>query len=165
MADEQAKAPAAAPEKKGSGILGIVLGILIPAALAAGGGFGGARLAAAHSATPHVAEIPAQKTVKAPGPTVALDSFVTTIADANGRAHALKLTLAVELEATAKEEAIKPFLPRMRDSTLSYLRAMSFEEASDSSRVETLRTDLLERYVKLGVVAADKILITDFVAQ
>jgi flagellar basal body-associated protein FliL len=163
MADEQAKP--AAPEKKGSGIVGIVLGILIPAALAAGGGFGGARLAAAHHAPAHAPEIPAQKTVKAPGPTVALESFVTTISDANGKAHALKLTLAVELEATAKEEAIKPFLPRMRDSTLSYLRALTFEEATDSARVEAMRTDLLERYERLGVINADKILITDFVAQ
>ena len=164
MADEQAK-PAAEPEKKGGGIVGIVLGILIPAALAAGGGFGGARLAAAQHAPAHAPEVPAQEMVKAPGPTVALESFVTTIADANGKAHALKLTIAVELEATAKEEAIKPFLPRMRDTTLSYLRAMSFEEATDSARVETLRTDLLERFEKLGVISADKILITDFVAQ
>jgi flagellar basal body-associated protein FliL len=164
MADEQAK-PADKPEKKGGGVVGIVLGILIPAALAAGGGFGGARLASASHAPAHAPEVPAQKMVKAPGPTLALEPFVTTISDSAGRAHALKLTIALELEPTAKEEAIKPFLPRLRDSTLSYLRTMTFEEASDNARVEALRTELLERYVKLGVVAADKILITDFVAQ
>jgi flagellar basal body-associated protein FliL len=153
MSEEQAKKPPA--ESGGAGSK--VVGILLPAILAGAAAFGGTKLGAApHAPPPHVGE--------EPGPTVVLDPFIVTLADA-GHPHVIKLTLAVELKHTAKAEEFKAFVPRIRDTTLSYLRALPYEEASSPARFEQLRIDLLERLTKLGIHDAEHVLVTEFVAQ
>jgi flagellar basal body-associated protein FliL len=155
MADEQANKAPAAPK----GGAAAVLGIILPAILAAGGAFGGTKLAGGASA--HASE-PAHN--DAPGPTEALEPFLVTIQDPQ-RPHVIKVTLAIELKLGAKPEHIKAFIPRIRDSTLGYFRSLSFEDASSPARFEQMRTDLLDRIVKLGVHDAEHVLITEFVAQ
>ena len=157
MAEDQTKKPAV--ESKGGPPA--IVGILLPALLAAGSAFGGAKLAGGgapahggHEAT-HV---------EAPGPTEVLDPFLVTIADPQ-RPHVIKLTLAVELKASAKAEHFKSFVPRVRDATLTYLRSLTFDEASNPARFEQMRTELLDRFVKIGVHDAEHVLITEFVAQ
>lgn len=168
----EAPAPAAAkaesPKRSGSPVA-TAIGILLTAVLAGGAAFGGAKMgsrgaapAAAHESDPHDLKPPHPK---APGATIALEPFLLTVADAEGKQRAIKVTLALELKPEEKEDAFKPFVPRIRDATLGYLRALSFEEAADSARVEKMRTELLERCEKLGAYAVEKVLITDFVTQ
>lgn len=172
MADEKPKtpsAPAPASSAKKGGALGTILGIVLSAVFAAGGAFGGVKLGAMqsphHEEKPQHEEAPAIPTVRAPGVTVPLETFLITTNDANGKSRAIKLTLALELRHKETEEAIKPFIPRIRDSALSYLRGIPFEEATSSQHVEKMRTELLERFTKLGAISIEQILITDFVTQ
>ncbi|MDB4947092.1 MAG: hypothetical protein JWP97_6626 [Labilithrix sp.] len=162
-----AKAP------KSSAVSGIMK-MLIPALLAAGASYGGARAASAHApAAAPEAPVERRREPKPPGPTVALDPFLLTILDAKGKGHAMKLTIAIEFEKPEKGggeegkegEAMKPFAPRIRDAILSYVRAMSYEEASDGAHMEKVRTEMLERCHGAGAVDAVKILVTDFVLQ
>jgi flagellar FliL protein len=154
--------PAAPPPPKSSAAAGI-LKFLVPAILAAGASYGGARGAAAH---PPAAAAPAHKVeAPPPGPTVALEPFLVQITDAKGKGHAMKVSLAVEFELTQKEDALKPFAPRIRDAILSYVRGLSFEDAADGAHVEKLRKEMLERCHAAGATLAARILITDFVIQ
>lgn len=154
--------PPAAPPPKTSAI-GSVMKFIIPALLAAGASYGGARAASAHSAPAPVEAHKAE--VQPPGPTVALDPFLVTVPDAKGKGHAMKLSVAVEFEHTQKEEGLKPFAPRIRDAILSYVRGLTHEDASDGAHMEKLRADLLERCHTAGATGAVRVLITDFVIQ
>lgn len=154
--------PAAAPSKPS--FIGSVLRILIPAALAAGAAYGGSRSASAHAAAPSDHHEPRHE-VKPPGPTQSLEAFLVTVPDANKKSHAMKVTIAVEFDALAKEDAIKAFIPRMRDAMLAHLRALTYEEATDGAHLEKLRTELLERCRAVGASSAEKVLVTDFVVQ
>lgn len=155
MADEPKKSPPA-QKSSGTGILSLIATVV----LAGGAAFGGAKVGAAAHAAPQPAETAATK----PGPTIVLEPFLVTIPDPP-QTHVLKLTIAVELKLGTKEEEFKVFVPRVRDSTLSYLRSLTFEEAQSSERVEAMRSDLLERIEKLGVRSATQVLVTDYVTQ
>jgi flagellar FliL protein len=159
-AEGAAEGAAAAPTKPGksSGIMNI----LLPAMLAAGGAFGGAKIAAAHAAVPQTAEV---KVEKAPGPTIALAPFLVMTEDEAHKTHPVKLTLAVEFDSKAKDEEVKELQPRIRDAVLTYLRGASFDDLTDAKRAEKTRADILETIKKSGAVEAERILITDFVVQ
>ena len=153
--------PAAAPPPKRSA-LGAILKFIVPAILAAGASYGGARGAAAH---PPAAAAPHKVEAQPPGPTVALEPFLVTISDAKGKGHAMKVSLAVEFDHTQKEDALKPFASRIRDAILSYIRVLSFEDAVDGGHMEKLRAEMLERCHSAGATGAARILITDLVIQ
>ncbi|HZU84358.1 MAG TPA: flagellar basal body-associated FliL family protein [Polyangiaceae bacterium] len=150
----------AAPARAGGpGFLGMVL----PAILAAGAAFGGVRLAGAHheaaAASAHV------ESVKPPGPTLALDPFLLSVADANKKVHPMKVTIAIEFDAKEKEETLKGLTPRIRDSLLGHLRTVSYEETIDPSGGDKIRADMLDRLHTSGVPTAEHVLITDLVIQ
>lgn len=139
--------------------------MVLPALLAAGGGFGGVKLAgkAAHAA-------PAAQSVEhhavqglPPGPTVALEPFLVTVADGNRKPRPMRMTIAIELRPGSKDDEAKPFVPRIRDTTLTYLRTLTYEEVSDAAKVEAARDELLTKLRRVGVIAADRVLITDLV--
>lgn len=165
---EEPKTPEAAAPK--SSLLSLVA-IILPALLAGGASFGGVKLGAAHAATPapsaeHAAPVPP------PGPTVALEPFLVMTLDAAKKTHAMKVTLAVEFEATGKEskeegkeDPLRGFVPRIRDTALSYLRGVSYEDAMDNSCSEKMRAELLERFKTAGVAKAARVLLTDLVVQ
>jgi flagellar basal body-associated protein FliL len=158
-----AKPPAAAPApaKKGAG--GMIMGIVLPALLAGGAAYGASR-AAAKAPAAH-AEAPAHAEVHPPGPTVALEPFLVSVADGSKKSHPLKLSVAVEFGTHDKEDVLKPFTPRIRDAILSYVRTLSYEDAVDAQRSEKLRSELLDRCHKAGAVTAERVLITDLVSQ
>jgi flagellar basal body-associated protein FliL len=168
MSDSEAKpkevAPVQAPGKaKGGGAM-MVLGMLIPGILAGAGSFGGAKAAGHAAAAPHVeAAVPAE--AKPPGPTIALEPFLVAIMDGSKRSHPMKLTVAVEFVSTAKEDALKPFVPRIRDAILAHMRSLSYEDAVDQEHSAKLRAELLERCKKAGAISAERVLITDLVSQ
>lgn len=173
-AETPAATAATAPK---SSAVGGILKMLIPALLAAGAAYGGSRAAAAHAPAAAASHEPVpekRREPRPPGPTVALDPFLLTINDAKGKGHAMKLTIAIEFEKPEKGgggeegkegEAMKPFAPRIRDAILSYVRAMTYEEAADGAHMEKVRTEMLERCHGAGAVDAVKILVTDFVLQ
>jgi flagellar basal body-associated protein FliL len=164
MSEETAAAPAeaaaatAAKPAKSGGIMNIVL----PAMLAAGGAFGGAKIAAAHQAAPPTAEV---KVEKAPGPTIALAPFLVMTEDEAHKTHPVKLTLAVEFDSKAKEEETKELQPRIRDAVLTYLRGASFDDLTDPKKAEKTRGEILDKIKSSGAADAERILITDFVVQ
>jgi flagellar basal body-associated protein FliL len=155
---------ASAPEKKSKGGIGLVAAI-VPALLAAGAAFGGTRAAMAKGGS-HAAEPAAHhREVRPPGPTVALDPFLIQLTDSAHKAHPVKLTIAVEFDSTTKEEAVKPFIPRLRDAMLAHVRTLPYEDATDSAHSEKLRAELVERCRSIGAHTAEKVLITDLVSQ
>lgn len=159
MSDEKKEPAADAVKKKSSGPS--VVGLIVTALLAGGASFGGAKLgSSAHAATVVIHEVAA----KPPGPTLALEPFVVTFQDAAQKNHAMKLTIALELSHTAKEEEFKAFVPRVRDATLSYLRAQKPEDAQ-AGNLDKIRDELKERLTKLGAEQIERVLITDFVVQ
>lgn len=160
MSDDKSKAAPAAGGGGGPNVLGMIL----PAVLAAAAAFGGAKLAGGLHTVAPVAEAKAAEAVKPPGPTLALDPFVVTIPDANKKVHPMKVTLAVEFEAKAKEEELKGLIPRIRDAALSYLRTLGYDEVIDPAVSDKMRAEILER-LKTAGTGAERILITDLVVQ
>jgi flagellar basal body-associated protein FliL len=159
-ADKKEPVPEAPPKKSGPGFLGM----LLPALLAGGAAFGGTRLPAAHaSAAAPAAEH--EKAAPPPGPTVPFEPFLVVTADANGKPHGMKVTIAVEFSELAKEETLKSFTPRIRDASLGYFRTMTYEDGLDSRKSDKIRTDLLERCRATGATQAERVLITDLVLQ
>jgi flagellar basal body-associated protein FliL len=160
--DEKKEAAPPAPKSKG-GSIGIV-GMLLPALLAGGGAFGGAKFAAAHALA---AGPPGEHAVAVaqPGPTLGLEPFLVVTQDATKKPHPMKVTIAVEFDRSAKEDALKELTPRVRDATLSYLRLLNYEDALDSTKTDKLKTDLLDRYKGAGVEAVQRVLVTDLVVQ
>jgi flagellar basal body-associated protein FliL len=141
------------------------LALLLPALLAGGASFGGAKLSAAHAASGAASAEHVVAAVPPPGPTVALDPFLILTQDLNRKPHAMKVTIAIEFDESAKEETLKSFRPRIRDAALGYLRVVSYEDALDSTKTEKIRSELLERCRAAGATSAQRILITDLVVQ
>lgn len=161
MSDAKKEEKPAEPKPKGGGVSPVVL--VLTAALAAGGAFGGAKLGA--SAPPKEKIVVVEKEAEAPGPTVSVDPFVVAIYDKAQKTHAMRLTVALELKPHSKDEEFKAFVPRIRDSILSYLRSLEYEEVQKSDSIDQVRADIKERIAKLGATAVEQVLVTDFVAQ
>lgn len=162
MSDDKEKAPA---PKAGGGGPGIV-GLILPALLAAGAAFGGAKIAGASHAAP-VAATAETAQAKPPGPTLPLEPFLVTVPDGNKKNHPMKVTIALEFgegPKAPKEEELKNLVPRVRDTALSYFRTMSYETVSDPAANDTMRKELLEKFKASGT-PAERVLITDLVCQ
>jgi flagellar basal body-associated protein FliL len=141
-----------------------ILAVLLPALIAGGAAFGGAKFASAHGAPAQAVEHVAIA-APPPGPTVALEPFVLLTPDASKKMHAMKVSLAVEFDEKAKEETLKSFTPRIRDAALTYLRSMTYEDAIDCAKSDKVRSDLLEHFRNVGALGATRVLITDLVVQ
>ncbi len=173
MSDDTQKkgqpAPNAAPPPPSKGGVGRLVFLLLPAILAGGSAFGGAKIAGAHRSAPAAAdhaEHPAPP--KPPGPTLSVDPFLLTISDANKKAHPMKVTVAIEFDSASKEgkeEGMKELTPRIRDSLLGYLRRVPYEEAFDAANTDKLRGEMLEAVKAGGAPEAQRVLITDLVTQ
>jgi len=166
---EEPKSAEVAAKKSSPGMFALIL----PAILAGGAAFGGVKFAAAHAATPAPPSAEHAPSLPPPGPTVALEPFLVVTLDSSRKTHPMKVTLAVEFEASGKEskgeegkdDPLKGFVPRIRDAALSYLRGVTYEDAMDNSRSEKMRTELLERFRAAGAGGATRVLVTDLVVQ
>jgi len=164
MSDTEEKKPAEAPAPKKGG--GGLVGTILPEILAGAAAFGGARFAPAHAAAAaEPASAEHAQLAAPPGPTVALEPFLVVTQDASKKAHAMKMTLAVEFDATTKEESLKGLTPRIRDAALGYLRLLTYEDAIDSTKTDKVRAEMLEKFKLAGAVGAQRLLITDLVVQ
>lgn len=157
--DDKKAPPAAAAPKPGVS----VPGLLLPALLAGAAAFGGARIAGARGAGAH--STAAQRRAEPPGATVALEPFLVTVVDASRRTHPMRVTLALECDRSVSEEALRLFVPRIRDAGLRYLRGLTYENVVDNSRSDRIREELLEQFKATGVGGATRVLITDLVVQ
>jgi flagellar basal body-associated protein FliL len=150
----------AAPRAAGPSVVGMVL----PAVFAAAAAFGGAKVAVAHHTSAPAASEQAES-AKPPGPTLALDPFLLTVTDTNHKSHPMKVTIAIEFDAAAKEETLKTLTPRIRDATLGYLRTLAYDAVIDPAGGDKLRADMLDHLRTSGVPSAEHVLITDLVIQ
>jgi flagellar FliL protein len=100
------------------------------------------------------------------GSVQALDPIIVDIREANGDMHHLKVGLAVELAKGVTDEEFKRQTPRIRDSAISYLRSLKFDEISSPSKFDPIRSELGERIAHAsGRAKVQRVLFTDFVAQ
>jgi flagellar basal body-associated protein FliL len=100
------------------------------------------------------------------GIVAALDPIIVDIREANGDMHHLKVGLAVELGKGVSDEEFKRQTPRIRDTAISYLRSLKFDEISSPSKFDPIRTELGERIAHAsGKAKVQRVLFTDFVAQ
>lgn len=150
-----------APKKKG-GMAGALIGVVVSAVLAGGAAYGGAK-AASGGGEHH--EAPPKPKFHPPGPTVALEPFIANLPDKDGKNHAVKVTIAIELAREAQEDAFKVFTPRIRDVTLSYIRGLSFEQMANKDAADKMRKELLEKWQAIGATDAQQVLITDLITQ
>jgi flagellar protein FliL len=158
-----AAVPPAAPPKRSK--LMILLAILVPAVASAGASFASARAAVSKIHGPPEPHSPPRWDPRPPGPTMSLEPFLVTVPDNAKKAHAMKLTVAVEFEATVKDDALKAFTPRVRDAMLSQIRTLTYEGVTDPTNGEKMRAELLARCHGVGALAAERVLITDMVVQ
>lgn len=151
------------PKGKKGGAAGVIVGVVLSAVLAGGAAYGGAK--AASKPGEHHEEPVEKPKYLPPGLTVPLEPFIANIADEEGKPHAIKVTIAIELAREAKEEEFKVFVPRVRDITLTYLRNQTFEQMTDQESTEKMKTELIEKWHSVGATAAQKVLITDLITQ
>lgn len=169
---KKAEAPADAEKKKGGGGAAMAIGIVLPALLAGGAAFAGAKIAvakASHGAAAggaHGGEHAAPATPpEPPGPTLTLEPFLMVTMDAQRRVHPMRVAIAVEFTTATPQESTAAFTPRIRDAALVYLRALTYENATNTERMEHMRTDLLRSFREAGAATAQRVLVTDLVVQ
>jgi len=101
-----------------------------------------------------------------PGLTIDLKAFVVNVQDEKtGENKPCKMTVAIELEKLAKKEEFEPFIPRIRDQVLSYVRNLSYQQVTNPRTKERMTEDLLELIRKLGAEQAQRVLIQELVTQ
>lgn len=160
MADDKAQTS----KSQGQSPLAAILGLVLPALLAGGAAFGGARLAAGGAHAPKTVFV--EKSAGPPGPTLTLEPFIFTVSDSTHKTHAVKVSIAVEFKAVkGKEEDFKNLIPRVRDAALTYFRTITYEAATTQGLDEKGREELLARIRQNGGGEAEKVLVTDFVVQ
>jgi flagellar basal body-associated protein FliL len=162
--EEEPKKPA-----KSSGKLFLIIGaVLATGGSAAAGAVLGPSLATkghAQSAAAAAAAASSEHGEEG-GELAALDPIIVDIREANGDAHHLKVGIAVELGKGVTDEEFKRQVPRIRDSAISYLRSLRFDEISSPSKFDPIRTELGERIAHAsGKAKVQRVLFTDFVAQ
>jgi flagellar basal body-associated protein FliL len=171
MADEEKKESQTPPEAAGvppqsSGLVGKVLGIVLPTVFSGIAAFGGAKVAI--SSLPSAEEQHAKKVdeKKQPGLTIELKAFVVNVADEKtGENKPMKMSIAIELEKLAKKEEFEPFIPRIRDAILGYVRNLSYQQVTNPRTKERMTDDLLELVHKLGCEQAQRVLVQELVTQ
>ena len=157
--------PAAAPSARFS-LLTVLLSVVLAGAAAAGGAIYMAKVSArSRGAAPAHGSVAVAASTAPPGFTLQLEPFVLMCADTQHAFHAMRTTLALEFDTSAKEEDIRPFVARIRDTALTLLRTIAFEVISDPAQMDRVRHDLQARFVGTGVRGLSRVLITDLVVQ
>ena len=139
----------------------MILTIVLTAAVSGGASFAGAYFGGGRG----TAEETTADEGMTPGATVEMKPFVLNVIDDKEASHPMKISIAVELAKEAKAEEFEVFKPRIRDSVLSYLRIVSYEEANNPKRKERMQQDMLGCVHRAGATNAKSVLIQDIVIQ
>jgi flagellar basal body-associated protein FliL len=152
---------------KSSGRLILIIGAVIATGgSAAAGAVLGPSLAKNHAPPAAAAAAASSEHGEEGGELAALDPIIVDIRESNGDAHHLKVGIAVELGKGVTDEEFKKQVPRIRDSAISYLRSLKFDDVSTPSKFDPIRTELGERIAHAsGRARVQRVLFTDFVAQ
>jgi flagellar basal body-associated protein FliL len=154
------------PAKSGGKLFLIIGAVLATGGSAAAGAVLGPSLATKGHASAAPAASASSEHADESGELAALDPIIVDIREANGDAHHLKVGIAVELGKGVTDEEFKKQIPRIRDSAISYLRSLKFDEISSPAKFDPIRTELGERIAHAsGKAKVQRVLFTDFVAQ
>lgn len=155
------KAPQSAPNKtsRGFNMVSVMLSTVIAAGAAVGGTYYGTRHGSAH------AEAPPPPPPQLPGYTLALAPFMVITRDAERRNHPMRVVLNIEFTEATTEASVTPLLLRIRDTVLTQLREVSYEDAANPAHMAALRTSLATHVTEAGVRGVARVLVTDFVVQ
>lgn len=97
---------------------------------------------------------------------VAMAPIIVDARNEDGAIRHLKVALALEPLVGVTEADLKNYLPRGRESAITFLRSQSFEALTDPKRFEQLRQELSKRIIDaVGTERVGRVLVTDFVAQ
>lgn len=171
MADEEKKESQIPPEAagvpaQGSGLVGKILGIVLPTVFSGLAAFGGAKFGSHGTASHDDGHAKKVDEKKQPGLTIDLKTFVVNVVDEkNNEQHPMKLSLSIELDKLAKKEEFEPFVPRIRDAILGYVRNLSYQQVINPRTKQRMTDDLLEIVHKLGCEQAQQVLIQELVTQ
>ena len=168
---EAAVAPeAAAPKKKGKGLLFLVAGVVLVGA--AGGGFllmrpKGKAEGASAAAHGEGGEHGAAASPEARG-VVSLEPFIVNLADAEGDRY-IKCTMRIVLDTKEAAEAVKAdelSVTKIRDRMLTLLSSKSYSQVASAEGKETLRQEIqkqIDPVLAKGKVA--EVYYTEFIVQ
>ncbi|MBM4358927.1 MAG: flagellar basal body-associated FliL family protein [Deltaproteobacteria bacterium] len=171
MADEDKKESQTPPAAAGvpapsSGIVGKVLGVVLPTIFSGIAAFGGAKLAVSSLPTAEDQHGKKVDEKKQPGLTIELKAFVVNVQDEKtGENKPMKMSVAIELEKLAKKEEFEPFIPRIRDAILGYVRNLSYQQVINPRTKERMTEDLLKIVHELGCEQAQRVLVQELVTQ
>lgn len=142
-----------APKKKSKTIFFAIIGAAL--LLLAGGGFFAYQIFLA----------PEEEERETIGEIYALEPFVVNLADPAGKRY-LKIQIEIELENLRALENAERATPRLRDTVIMMLTAMSFEEVMTPEGKIRVRDELLERFnVVMRPDRVRNIYFTEFVVQ
>ncbi|ADH86406.1 flagellar basal body-associated FliL family protein [Desulfurivibrio alkaliphilus] len=143
------------PQKKSKTLFFIIVGVAL--LLLAGGGF--------FTYTTFLAP-PHDEDAREPlGEMFALEPFVVNLADPTGKRY-LKVQIALELESERAVENAKRAEPKLRDTVITMLTALSFEEVMTPEGKIRIRDELLGRFnVVMRPDRVRNIYFTEFVVQ
>ncbi len=159
MATKKAPQTAARKSNRGFNMVSVMLSTVVAASAAVGGTYYGT-----HPGQPEVTELPAPPP-PLPGYTLALAPFTVITRDAEHRSHPMRVTLSVEFTDGITEASVAPLLLRVRDTVLTQLRAVTYEDAANPARMAAMRQDLATHITDAGVRGVARVLVTDFVVQ
>jgi len=95
-----------------------------------------------------------------------LPAIIVDLRDEDGRVRHLKVGLSAELPESVTPEEFRKFIPRARESAVTYLRSLTFEEISDPKEFVRIKTTLSKLVTEaLGSDRVHRILLIEFVAQ
>lgn len=162
-------APQAAPKRKKSLIIPLVIGVILALCGGAGGFWAMTRGPFAVSPTPELAADDATDDAEPAGPPVMvsfvpLETLVISLGPNETSRH-LMFTAELEVDPAYLAE-VTQLSPRVLDVLNSYLRVISLSELSDPSSLARLRAQMLRRIqVVTGAGRVQDLLVTQFVVN
>ena len=178
--DSEDDVPAGVPKRgRGAGVAKVLLVVFVVAASAGGAVVGQVAMARmnppakkekAHKAdkkdAPYEEEYGDPKEEPPSAETSVLEPMVVDIRSKDGELHHIKIGVAIEFRKPIHEEELKKILPRARDAVISYIRALSYDDATNHQQFDAIRKELGERIARaLGKKNVSKVLFTEFVVQ
>jgi len=111
------------------------------------------------------AEPGAVKGSAAPGPTARLADFVVHLRNAEADRYA-RVSFEIEIGTEEERPTLTAYMPRIRDSFITYLSDRTVDELRGSEAIEKTKTVLAERLAKLAPgVNVRALYVTDLVIQ
>jgi flagellar basal body-associated protein FliL len=97
---------------------------------------------------------------------VAFPAVVVDLRDQDERIRHLKIGINVEVPESVPEDEFKLYMPRGREAILTYMRSLNYEEVTDPTRYENIKSELGKRVTEaVGAKRVKRVLVVEFVSQ